>query len=113
MAYELPSEMIVLSQAAIAAHGRVYSGTMQMSPDGLDVIATALSGHLEVFGIRDPEAGVIRLTEEDYSQGAFRRGATRFEYRNGQASIIVLAVRKDDFARLLDRLKPPRGDPAR
>ncbi|HEV3010785.1 MAG TPA: hypothetical protein VGX52_17290, partial [Burkholderiales bacterium] len=70
-------------------------------------------GHLEVFGIRDPEVGVIRLTEEDYSQGAFRRGATRFEYRNRQASIIVLAVRKADFARLLDRLKPPRGDPAR
>ena len=74
-------------------------------------IFKALSGHLDVFGIRDPDSGVVRLTEEDYSQGAFRRGATCFEYHSGQASIIVLGVRKADFSRVLDKLKPPRGDP--
>jgi hypothetical protein len=111
VAYTLSSEMMELAEAALTAHRRVFSGTLQMSPDALDVIATALSGHITVFGFRHPDGGLSELTEDDYSQGAFRRGATRFEFRGGGESIIVLAVRKTDFDRALMVLLPPRGDP--
>jgi hypothetical protein len=105
--------MLELSEAALLAHGRVFSGTLKMSPDTLDVIATALSGHITVFGFRHPDGALSELTEGDYSTGAFRRGATRFEFRDGGESIIVLAVRKLDFERVLKVLIPPRGDPKR
>jgi hypothetical protein len=111
VAYTLSSEMMEFCEAALLAHRRVFSGTLQTSPDGLDVIATALSGHITVFGFRHPDGGLSELTEDDYSQGVFRGGATRFEFRNGGESIIVLAVRKTDFERAIMVLAPPRGDP--
>jgi hypothetical protein len=111
VAYTLSSEMMELCEAALLAHSRVFSGTLQMSPDALDVIATALSGHMTVFGFRHPDGALSELTENDYSKGAFRRGATRFEFRDRGESIIVLAVRKLDFEHALKVLLPPRGDP--
>jgi hypothetical protein len=111
VAYTLPSEMLELSEATLSAHRRVFYGTLQMSPDALDVIATALSGHVTVFGFRPPDERLSELTEDDYAKGAFRRGATHFEFRDGEESIIVLAVRKDDFERAMKVLLPPRGDP--
>ena len=111
MACTLPPEMLDLAEAALSAHRRVFSGTLKMSPDALDVIATALSGHVAVFGFRHPNGALSELTEDDYSKGTFRRGATRFEFRDGAESIIVLAVRKADFERAMKVLTPPRGDP--
>jgi hypothetical protein len=103
--------MMELAEAALDAHGRVFSGTLQMSADSLDVIATALSGHITVFGCSRPDQPLRELSEDDYSKGAFRRGATRFEFRDGTESINVLAVRKIDYERVLKVLTPPRGDP--
>jgi hypothetical protein len=111
VAQQLPQGMMALSEAAALAHRHVFHGTLTKSADALDVIATALSGHLAIFGVRDPRAGLTQLTEEDYSRGAFRHGATRFEPREGMA-IVSLAVRKADFERMLKTLRPPRGDPA-
>jgi hypothetical protein len=109
--YAFSSEMAQLSEAALVAHRRVFSGTMQMSPDTLDVIATALSGRITVFGSQLLDGGLRELTEDDYSKGAFRRGATRFEFRNGEESIIVLAVRRTDFELAIRMMLPLRGDP--
>jgi hypothetical protein len=103
--------MMELSEAALDAHGRVFLGTLQMSLDSLDVIATALSGHMTVFGFSGLDEPLRELSENDYSKGAFRRGATRFEFRDGGESIIALAVRKIDYERVLKMLTPPRGDP--
>ena len=84
-----PAEMMQLSEAAAIAHQRVFWGIGEVSPGTLDVIATALCARLDIFGIRDPAAGFIQLTKDDYSKaGSIRR----------------LAVRKADFARLLDWL---------
>jgi hypothetical protein len=105
--------MIQLSEAALVAHRQVFSGTLGKSAEALDVIAVALSGHLAIVGVRESDGRSIELTESDYAEGTFRRGATRFEYRDGASSIIVLAVRKADFAILLGKLAPPRGDPSR
>ena len=103
--------MVALSEAAAIAHRDIFRGTLKTSEEALDVVATALSGHLAIFGVRDPKAGLTQLTEEDYSRGAFRGGATRFEPREGTA-IFNLAVRKVDLERMLTTLRPPRGDPA-
>jgi hypothetical protein len=111
VAYKLSPDMMELSEAALDAHGRIFLGTLQMSPDSLDVIATALSGHMTVFGFSGPQHPLRELSENDYSKGAFRRGATRFEFRDGGESIVVLAVRKIDYERVLKMLTPPRGDP--
>jgi hypothetical protein len=110
VAHQLPPDMVALSEAAAMAHRDIFRGTLKTSEEALDVIATALSGHLAIFGVSDPRAGFRQLTEEDYSRGAFRGGATRFEPRDGTA-IVSLAVRKVDFERLLTILRPPRGDP--
>jgi hypothetical protein len=110
VAYQLPPDMMALSEAAAKAHRDIFRGTLKTSEEALDVIATALSGHIAIFGIRDPKAGFTQLTEEDFSKGAFRGGATRFEPRDGTA-IVSLAVRKADFERMLTTLRPPRGDP--
>jgi hypothetical protein len=111
VAYTLPPEMMALSEVALDAHQRIFSGTLKMSPDALDVIATALSGHITVFGFRDSTGALRELTEDDYSKGAFRRGATRFEFRENEEPILGLAVRKMDYERVLNLLTPPRGDP--
>jgi hypothetical protein len=104
VAQQLPPDMMALSEAAAVAQRDVFHGTLEKSEDALDVIATALSGHLAIFGIRDPQAGLTQLTEQDYSGGAFRGGATRFEPRQG-AAIVGLAVRKADFERMLKTLR--------
>jgi hypothetical protein len=109
VARELPSDMMALSEAAAVAHAEIFRGLLAKSPDALDVIATALSGHLSIFGMRDPKAGRTPLTEDDYANGAFRHGATRFERRDGTI-IAGLSVRKADFERMLRTLRPPRDD---
>jgi hypothetical protein len=103
--------MMALSEAAEVAHREIFRGTLLESHDALDVIATALSGHVAIYGVKDPKAGHTQLTEADYSAGAFRRGATRFERREGEA-IVSLTVRKVDFERMLSMLRGPRGDKA-
>jgi hypothetical protein len=108
---ELPPDMMPLSEAAALAHRELFRGTLADSPDALDVVATALSGHLAIYGIKDPAAGRTQLTEEDYSGGSFRRGATRFERREG-GSIVNLSVRKLDFEKMLSTLRPAREDKA-
>jgi hypothetical protein len=111
VAHDLPPDMMALSKAAEVAHRAIFRGTLKNSEGALDVIATALSGHLAIFGVRASNAGLTQLTEKDYSGGAFRGGATRFEPRDG-AAIVSLAVRRADFERMLKTLRPPRGDPA-
>lgn len=108
MAYELPADMMALSEAALVAHRRIFSATLQSSEEALDVIATALSGHLPVFGVRDPQTGLTELTEADFCRGAFSRGATRFEFRDSAGPILALGVRKADLLRLLEMLAPRR-----
>jgi hypothetical protein len=103
--------MMPLSEAAAVAHREIFRGTRPESQDALDVIATALSGHVAIYGVKDPKAGSTQLTEADYSTGAFRRGATLFERRDGE-TIGSLAVRKVDFERMLSMLRTPRGDKA-
>ena len=104
VAHQLPPEMMPLSEAAAVAYLEIFHRTLEESEHAFDVIATALSGHLAIFGVRDPQAGLTQLTEEDYSRGAFRRGATTFEPREG-AAIVGLAVRKADFERMLKTLR--------
>ena len=104
MGYVLSREMIELSEAALLALDRIFSRKLQKSADGLDLIATSLSAHIPIFGMRLRDGELIPLTEQDFSQGAFRGGATRFEYRNGNDSVNVLAVRKADLEALLGRL---------
>lgn len=104
VAQQLPPDMMALSEAAAMAHRDIFHATLEKSEDALDVIATALSGHLAIFGVRDPKAGLTQLTEQDYSRGAFRRGATRFEPREG-TPIVSLAVRRADFERMLKTLR--------
>lgn len=102
VAYLLPPEMMHLSQAAAIARERLFRSMVDMSQDTLDAIATALSARLTIFGIREAGTGLVQLAKEDYSSGIFRCGATRVDI--GNRSISGLAVRKSDFARLLDWL---------
>lgn len=96
--------MMELSEAAAVAHRRVFSATLQMSEEALDLIATAMSGHLPIFGVRDPRAGLTELTEADFCRGAFSRGARQFEFRDSAGPILGLGVRKTDLLRLLEML---------
>lgn len=105
MAPEAAPEMMPLSEAAAVAQRELFRGTLLQSREALDVIATALSGHVAIFGVKSPAAGPTQLTEQDYSSGSFRDGATRFERREG-GSIVGLAVRKMDFERMLSALRP-------
>jgi hypothetical protein len=108
---ELPADMMPLAEAARIAHRQVFSGTLQMSPDALDLIATALSGHLPIYGVRHNESGLKQITESEYSRGSFRAGATRFEFRDNQPPITGLALQKADLTRFLQTATAPRGDP--
>ncbi len=108
MAYELPPDMMELSEAALVAHRRIFSATLQRSEEALDVVAAALSGHLPIFGVRDPQTGLSELTEADFCRGTFCRGATRFEFRDSAGAIFGLGVRKADLLRLLEMLAAPR-----
>jgi len=103
--------MIALPEAARLAHQRVFSGTLQMSPDALDLIATALSGHLPLYGERHKESGLAQLTESEFSRGMFRGGAAKFDFRDDSPPVTNLAVRKDDLQRFFARVTAPRGDP--
>jgi|ERR671922_1941052 hypothetical protein len=104
MAPEAAPEMMPLSEAAAVAQRELFRGTLLQSPDALDVIATALSGHVAIYGIKNPAAGPAQLTEQDYASGSFRGGAARFESREGEA-IVGLTVRKADFERMLSVLR--------
>lgn len=105
MAPEAAPDMMPLSEAAAVAQRELFRGTLLQSRDALDVIATALSGHVAIFGVGDPAAGPTQLTEQDYSSGSFRDGATRFDRREG-SPIVSLTVRKADFERMLTALRP-------
>ena len=94
MARPLPAEMMALREAAILAHGKLFARNLQMSDDALDMIATSLSGHVHVYGVRRANDPWSELTEDDYSHGAFRGGAARFEFREGGAPIVGLAIVK-------------------
>src|SRR5688572_7323850 len=107
VAYTFPSEMMELSEAALLAHRHIFSSTLETSSDSLDVVATALSGHIAVFGFRHPDARMSQLTEDDYAKGTFRRGATCFEYRDAEETIMPLGVRKTDVDRALKMLSAP------
>lgn len=103
--------MVSLPEAALVAHKKVFSGAMLMSQDTLDIIATALSAHLAIYGVRHPERALMQLTEAEYSSGAFRGGATRFELRDGKSMFSNVAVKRDELTRLLEILSAPRGNP--
>lgn len=108
---ELSADTMPLPEAARLAHRRVFSGTLRLDADALDLIATALSGYVAIYGSRHTEPGLTQVTESEFATGSFRGGATRFEFRDGRPPILDLAVRKADLKHFFEVVSPPRGDP--
>lgn len=97
-------EMIPLQQAARVAHEKIFAQTVRLSDEAIDVIATTLARYLVVYGRRGEQGQAGPITESQLACGTFRDAASRFEFRDEQASITQLMVRQPDLERTLQIL---------
>jgi hypothetical protein len=95
------SELIPLPQAAKLAYEHLFARTVLSSEDAFDVIASALSRRIAIYGVPDRQPGLVQLSEKELCIGAFRGGAACFECRDNTVIFTNLAVRKPELDELL------------
>jgi len=101
----LPEDLIPLFVAAAIAYEQVFGKrrTEDVTPstDELDLVALAISSHLQLYG---RVAGrTVELAPAEVRKGMFWGGATRFEKLNGE-TVIGLAVSKTALTDTLSTL---------
>jgi hypothetical protein len=101
------SEYLPLAMAAAATYVRVVEPQEHDTPSRalLDVVASALSVWIPIFGSRAPGAPRVRLGEREVARGAFCDGATRLRFKDGASPIASLAVLQADLEAGIRQLK--------
>lgn len=95
-----------LSEAALLVCRRIIPGAGAVFPEDLDAAAALLARHLHVLGIRDGVDQAFALTPDDYRNGSFRRGATRFEFRDPAAAPVwALKIERAQLRAALEYLE--------
>jgi hypothetical protein len=96
--------------AAAVAYLRVVEPDERDAPSRalLDVVASALSVWIPIFGSRAPGAPRVRLGEREVARGTFCDGATRLRFKDGAAPIESLAVVHADLETGIQQLKRAR-----
>ena len=97
-------DMMSMQEAVTIAHTRLFHRAIQASEEAMDIIATTLSRHVVVYGVRAGTAERHTITPKELEAGLFRAAGSRFEFRNAEVSITQLAVRRSDLERILQML---------
>jgi hypothetical protein len=120
----IPNELVPLSSAAATAYLTLAGGACAARgslTEGLrDVAAVALAACIPIYGVRNADEPLRRLTGADLDGGRFVQGATRLQFADGRRPFTRLAVTAADFAEAVVRLgragvnfSHTRCDPAR
>jgi hypothetical protein len=101
------SEYLPLAMAAAVAYVRVVEPREREAPSRalLDVVASALSVWVPIFGSRAPGQPRVRLGEREVARGTFCDGATRLRFRDGASPVESLAVLHADLEAGIRQLK--------
>ncbi|HVL35640.1 MAG TPA: hypothetical protein VM489_08230 [Burkholderiales bacterium] len=101
------NEFVPLAMAAAVAYVRVVGPEERARPTAglLDVVASALSVWVPIFGSRVPAAPRLRLADEEVARGRFCDGATRLCFRDGRPPVGNLAILHGDLDAGIRRLK--------
>lgn len=98
-----PNEYLTLPMAAAATYLRIvgHDERDSASPGLLDVVASALSVWMPIYG-GEPR---VRLGDELVGRGTFCNGARRLRFRDGTPPIANLAILQCDLEAAIGRLK--------
>lgn len=102
----VPHELVPLSAAAAKAYLALGDAARTPLADGvLDVVAVALAACVPLYGAHEPEAPLQRLADADLAGGKFIHGAATLYFSSGAKPFVRLAVRADELAAGIERLK--------
>jgi len=107
MTREPAMQLLPLPMAAVAAYFRVLEPEERAPPSQglLDVVASALSVWIPVYGSRRPGEPRDRLSDDDVGRGRFSGGATQLRFRDGTPPVENLAVAQADLEAAIHRLR--------
>lgn len=100
-------EYLPLPMAAAIAYFRVVEHEeREPSSEGLlNVVASALSVWVPVYGSRKPGEPRARLNDGEVARGKFCDGASRLRFRDGKPPVENLAILQCDLEAAIRRLK--------
>jgi hypothetical protein len=101
-------DLVPLSSAAATVYLALgkHDTQLQVAEGVLDVVAIALAACIPIYGARDADKALRRLSDADVAGGRFLHGATRLHFPSGAAEQFTrLAVTAPDLALGMERLK--------
>ena len=100
------NELVPLSSAAASAYLALSLKAAPLAEGVLDVVAIALAACIPIYGARDADEPLRRLSDAEMAGGKFLRGATTLHFASGQPQPFTrLAVTAEDLAAGIERLK--------
>ena len=103
---QMANDLVPLSSGAATAYLSLAERVqLPVGAGVLDVVAIALATCIPIYGARDEQEPLSRLSDADVAGGRFIDGAARLHFPSGATPFKRLAVRAQDLASAIERLK--------
>lgn len=100
------TEFIALPSAAERAYLALAEDACAPLQEGvLDVVAIALAACMPIYGAREADEPLNRLSDADMAGGRFVQGASRLHFPGGAKALVRLAVKTAELEEGIERLK--------